>query len=183
MKCSNCNERRCEKCRKYQTECIENNIEYTQVCKFCKIEKPSYKFYMIPNYNLRMMHCIRCHNSMIDERRRGQINVIVKKNLSSRIRFALKAQGTKKDGMSTVKLIGCSTQFLKEHLEKQFQPGMSWENYGMVDGNTMNGWHIDHILPCKSFDLKDPEQVKMCFHYTNLQPMWAPDNIRKGCKV
>jgi len=120
---------------------------------------------------------------MIDERRRGQINVIVKKNLSSRIRFALKAQGTKKDGMSTVKLIGCSTQFLKEHLEKQFQPGMSWENYGMVDGNTMNGWHIDHILPCKSFDLKDPEQVKMCFHYTNLQPMWAPDNVRKGCKV
>lgn len=183
MKCKDCNRRRCQKCLDHQKECIKNNIEYTQVCKFCHIEKPSEQFYMFHDKGYRMMHCVRCHNSMIDERRRHKPNMIAKRNLSGRIRSALKAQGLKKDGMSTVELTGCSTHFLKEHLEKQFKPGMSWDNYGMVDGNTMNGWHIDHILPCKSFDLSDPEQARKCFHYTNLQPMWGPDNIRKGCKV
>jgi HNH endonuclease. len=53
---------------------------------------------------------------------------------------------------------------------------MSWDNYGR------DGWHIDHIRPCASFDLTDPEQQRQCFHYTNLQPLWAADNIRKGAK-
>jgi DNA/RNA endonuclease G (NUC1) len=54
---------------------------------------------------------------------------------------------------------------------------MNWENYGK------NGWHIDHIIPCASFDLTDPKQQKNCFHYTNLQPLWAADNIRKSDKI
>ena len=54
---------------------------------------------------------------------------------------------------------------------------MTWKNYGR------NGWHIDHILPCSSFDLTDPEQRRKCFHYTNLQPLWEIDNIRKSDKV
>lgn len=78
---------------------------------------------------------------------------------------------------STIKLIGCSTSELKNHLEKQFVKGMSWQNYGK------NGWHIDHIKPCTSFDLTDPKQQKLCFHYTNLQPLWASDNISKGNKI
>ena len=61
-----------------------------------------------------------------------------------------------------------------DHLEKQFQPGMSWDNHGY------DGWHVDHIRPCASFDLTDEEQVRKCFHYTNLQPLWAKDNLRKG---
>jgi len=52
---------------------------------------------------------------------------------------------------------------------------MTWSNYG-------KGWHIDHIKPCASFDLSNPEQQKICFHYTNLQPLWAIDNIKKGAK-
>jgi hypothetical protein len=63
---------------------------------------------------------------------------------------------------------------LRQHLEAQFTDGMSWDNYGR------DGWHIDHIRPCASFDLTDPEQQRQCFHYTNLQPLWAADNIRKG---
>jgi len=51
---------------------------------------------------------------------------------------------------------------------------MSWDNYGY------RGWHIDHIRPCASFDLTDPEQQRECFHYTNLQPLWWQDNLRKG---
>lgn len=53
---------------------------------------------------------------------------------------------------------------------------MTWENYGV------HGWHIDHIRPCKSFDLTDPEQQKECFHYTNLQPLWWWENLEKGGK-
>ena len=73
-------------------------------------------------------------------------------------------------------MIGCTIERLRNHLEAQFTDGMSWENYGK------NGWHVDHIRPCASFDLTDPEQQRQCFHYTNLQPLWATDNMRKSAK-
>ena len=52
---------------------------------------------------------------------------------------------------------------------------MSWDNQGE--------WHIDHIIPCASFDLTNEEEQEKCFHYTNLQPLWAIDNMVKGCKI
>ena len=73
--------------------------------------------------------------------------------------------------------------FLVEYLESKFQPGMTWKNYGNPNGDHTNCWHIDHIIPCASFDLSDPEQQVKCFHYTNLQPLWAKDNIRKKDKI
>ena len=73
-------------------------------------------------------------------------------------------------------LLGCDRAFLIKWLEKQFKPGMSWENYGVF------GWHIDHIRPCASFDLSDPKQQSECFHYTNLQPLWWKDNLSKHSK-
>ena len=79
--------------------------------------------------------------------------------------------------MHTLDLLGCSVEELWIHLEKQFTAGMTRENHGR------NGWHIDHIIPCASFDLSDPEQQSQCFHYTNLQPLWAEDNIKKGNKI
>lgn len=75
---------------------------------------------------------------------------------------------------STLKLLGCSFEDCRKHIESQWKEGMTWENYGLY------GWHIDHIKPCASFDLKDPKQQAECFHYTNLQPLWAIDNIKKG---
>ena len=71
------------------------------------------------------------------------------------------------------KLLGCTRKKLIEHLESNFEDGMSWENYGF------EGWHIDHIIPCASFDLTDEEQQKKCFHYTNLQPLWGTENMMK----
>ena len=66
---------------------------------------------------------------------------------------------------STEALLGCSFEYAKSYLEQRFQPGMSWDNYGI--------WHIDNIKPCAQFDLTRPEEQRTCFHITNLQPLWG----------
>ena len=71
-------------------------------------------------------------------------------------------------------MLGADANFVREHLEKQFKPGMSWANH------TKDGWHIDHKIPCASFDLTKPEEQQKCFHYTNLQPLWARENLTKS---
>lgn len=71
---------------------------------------------------------------------------------------------------------GCSIEELCSHIESQFSDGMTWENHGN------KGWHIDHIKPCCAFDLTDPQQQRECFHYSNLQPLWAIDNLKKNGK-
>ena len=95
-------------------------------------------------------------------------------NLRNRINLALYG---KNKSASTQKLIGCTITELFDYLQAQFAEGMTWENHGR------NGWHIDHIRPCASFDLSDPEQQRQCFHYSNLQPLWAADNLSKGSKA
>ena len=78
---------------------------------------------------------------------------------------------------TTNDLLGCDYDHARQHLENQFTDGMAWNNHGVY------GWHIDHIKPCASFDLSEPEQQRACFHYTNLQPLWAKDNIKKSDKI
>lgn len=75
----------------------------------------------------------------------------------------------------TFELVGCTDLELCVHLETQFRPGMTWENYGPV-------WHVDHIKPCASFNLTDPTQQRACFNYKNLQPLFAMENFKKGCR-
>jgi len=95
-------------------------------------------------------------------------------NLRARLWCALNKKRLTKS-TRTFCLVGCSVAFLREHLERQFKVGMSWENYGE--------WHVDHIKPCASFDLSNPEQLHACFHYSNLQPLWAQENQIKSCKL
>lgn len=90
-------------------------------------------------------------------------------NLRTRLYGAVKQQLTGKSN-PTLQLLGCSVEELVNYIEKQFEVGMSWDNYGR------KGWHIDHIKPCNVYDLTDPEQQKQCFHYTNLRPLWAEIN-------
>lgn len=92
-------------------------------------------------------------------------------DLRARLRRAL--HGRAKRG-SAIRDLGCTIPEMKRHLEELFAPGMTWDNH------SLHGWHIDHIKPLASFDLTDPEQFKQAVHYTNLQPLWAGDNIRKG---
>lgn len=101
-------------------------------------------------------------------------NYRIRKSLGSRLTKAVR-RGEKKN--SIVSLIGCTLDELRIHLERQFKPGMSWENYGL------KGWHIDHRVPCNSFDLSKEEEQKACFHFTNLEPLWAFDNLSKNNKL
>lgn len=94
--------------------------------------------------------------------------------LRVRVGDALKNNGTRKAAQTMV-LIGCTIEHLMAHLERQFQPGMTWANQGL--------WHIDHIRPCASFDLTCPEAQRECFNWSNLQPLWAADNLAKSDRL
>lgn len=91
--------------------------------------------------------------------------------LRVRVANALARCGTTK-ASSTAELLGCSWKDFLAHLEKQFLPGMSWAN--------RNRWHLDHIKPCCAFDLTCPQEQRRCFHYSNLRPLWARENLTKS---
>lgn len=168
-------------------ETVDNIIG--KKCCTCKKWKP------LTNYNFDKTHwdklrveCKDCliiwrknnrekisQKYLIYEKKRKANDPIFKlvKTLRSRLNSALKRKNIKK-GFSTMELTGCELNVLKEFLESKFKEGMTWENHGK--------WHIDHINPCCNFDLEDEEEQKKCFHYTNLQPLWAKENLSKGGK-
>ena len=98
----------------------------------------------------------------------------IRASLKTCVHRALRGGGAK--SKSTLGLVGCSVDELRSHLESLWQDGMTWDNYGA------KGWHIDHIIPCAMFDLKHSEEQEVCFHWTNLQPLWAEDNISKSAR-
>jgi hypothetical protein len=97
---------------------------------------------------------------------------IVSDRVRRRINGAFTAYGYKKTSR-TAEIIGCSCEELKLHIESKFQLGMTWEN--------RDQWHIDHIIPLAT--AKTEEDVIRLNHYTNLQPLWAADNLRKSDKL
>ena len=120
----------------------------------------------------------RMHNESIRirtlHRRKVDINYKLLVNLRKRLHCAIR--NNQRSG-SAVRDLGCSIEELKTYLESKFQPGMTWDNWSPT------GWHIDHIVPLKSFDLTDREQLLRACHYTNLQPLWAKGNLKKSNRV
>ncbi len=102
-------------------------------------------------------------------RYRTDIYFKLRHNCRTRIGKVLKG---KWKSASTMRLIGCTIEELWVHLESKFEPWMTRENHGL--------WHVDHIKACSKFDLTDPAQQRKCFHWSNLQPLEAVANIRKG---
>lgn len=96
----------------------------------------------------------------------------VRKNLGKRLWDVLTQAGDHKRS-SVMNYVGCTKDQLMRHLESKFKRGMTWGNYGTY-------WHVDHILPCASFDHTNERQIAQCWHWTNLQPMRATDNIIKS---
>lgn len=169
-----------------------------KTCKKCKQEKPLKEFYKHPGgkygVHSKCISCLRVYykqnasemirkamarrelrkDAYLAYRRsweRSSIQNRLRVNLRSRLRHALK--GNYKTG-STLELLGCSIVDLKQHLEQKFYSGMTWDNYGQ--------WHIDHIIPLCKFDLTNAENLAKACHYTNLQPLWAKDNMIKRGK-
>ena len=113
-------------------------------------------------------------------RRRGQdIGFRLSSCLRGRLCSALRRYLGGSKVVSAVRDLGCSMPEFASYLEKRFEPGMSWDNYG----NKLGCWSIDHVRPLASFDLSDKDQSLQAVHYTNLQPLWHLDNIKKSDKL
>ena len=124
-----------------------------------------------PAYRASMRKYFRDHKR---ERERNDPVYRLTQRLRSAISHAMRG---KKKIRGLEKYLGCSVAFFRKYLEQRFCDGMSWDNYGVF------GWHIDHVLPCSSFNLSLKSEQAKCFHYTNFQPLWRGDNMAKRDKV
>ena len=178
-------------------ECVSRKKKLptdSKICTECKISKGLHEFNIRRSGRLgKSSICKSCFSIKLKnykiknkEKYRKYANDYKKKtkasnplfklvcNMRCRIYDFLNGRKIQKNNTSFV-IIGCTPQELKLHLENQFKPGMSWENY------SYEIWHVDHIIPLCSAKNED-EIYKLC-HYTNLQPMWAKDNMKKGSKI
>jgi hypothetical protein len=124
------------------------------------------------------------HRESMRRRRkqRMQSDPVFKTAIAMRRRFYMAVRNQVYDGWNirsgeAVRLLGCTMAEFVSRIESMWMPGMTWSNW------SIDGWHIDHIVPLAAFDLSDEEQRKKACHYTNLRPLWAKENLAKGSKV
>ena len=129
-----------------------------------------------PDYN-KNYHKKNKEKRTIDARIKRQTNFLRRTidNIRHRIYMIYKSKNVQKSKKS-LDIIGCTPEFLRDHLEHKFKEGMTHENYGY------KGWHIDHIIPLASAGY-DSEKIEKLFHYTNLQPLWWWENLSKADKI
>lgn len=152
----------CSECRKLHTKTYLE--KYSEQLKYRK-----------KKYYLENKEKIREYKREWERKRRNDGSLFkIKQLIRHRINVFFKTRKTNKNN-KTFDIIGCSPEFLKEYIEKQFKEGMTWDNYGIY------GWHIDHIIPLSS--AKDEEETYKLCHYTNLQPLWAQENLSKGDRI
>lgn len=164
---------RCKACE--TTNVIRVAPSYTgfKECAQCKCTAPLRKFVVDTRRKEgRGSWCKKCDYKKRLDRLHATPELRIVENLRRRTRAVL--EGINKSD-NTLSLIGCSPIQLKRYLESLFTDKMDWNNYGK--------WHIDHIIPCSFYDLTSIAEQHRCFHYTNLQPLWAKDNLQKGNKV
>lgn len=158
-------------CKKCQVIYYNNNIE-----KLKKRRKERYLEYSELELNRNKKYYINNRLTIIENlkvKRKTDHHFRLKNNVRSRIIQYLKSCGLHKDN-KTFDIVGCSPEFLREYIENKFTDGMSWELMGKYI-------HLDHIIPLSSANSKE-EVYKLC-HYTNLQPLWSEDNLRKGKNI
>lgn len=147
---------------KWQRENVEKMREYNRIC-YLKHKKER-ALYMENNRDR--------YRNWVNNHYKSNINHKLRILISGRMREKLK----KDKSDNTINLLGCSIKYFKNYIKSLFQEGMIWDNYGLKK------WHLDHIIPCSKFELKNSEEQEVCFHYTNYQPLWAKDNLIKNNK-
>lgn len=169
-----------DKKREYNKQYSEKNKE--------QISKQKKEYYILNQEQKREYECKRRKNKEVQAyrkkyakdyqitRRKNDLNFRLTCSLRTRLWNAL--HGKFKTG-SFIKDLGCTIDELKIYLEQQFKDGMTWNNYGNKEGQ----WSLDHIIPLSRFDLTIREQFLKAAHYTNLQPMWHIENIKKNNKI
>jgi hypothetical protein len=177
-------ERHCEKTRIWIKENPEKQREYYRRYREANREKcrEGYRRYYEANRERRLEENrtwreANTKKRATDRRNRYAADQGFRVAIIFRVRFSrwFKAQGLKKDS-SVLSAVGCTAEELIAHLESQFQPGMNWDNWAY------DGWHIDHKIPLASAG-DDIEAMMKLWHYTNLQPLWAEENLSKGAKA
>jgi len=176
-------EKRKETIKNWYNKNPNYNKEYYS-SNFVEINKKNKEWYYlnIEKHKENSKKWDELNKEKIKEYRNNRIKIIrktdpignLKLNIRTRTYNILKTKNIKKQN-KTFDIIGCTSEFLKEYLEKQFKDGMTWDNYGK------NGWHVDHIIPLSSG--KNEEEVYKLCNYTNLQPLWAEENLSKGNKI
>lgn len=163
--CKDCNSKLCKEYKKKNKNIIS---EYNKKYKSEHVnEIKEYNF----NYNIKNRKTIQTrHTKYLREKRKNDINYKLAINSRNKIKKTIKT------GYSSFELLGCSPEFLKKWLEFNFKPDMTFENYGTL-------WHIDHVVPCYHFNLENNDELKECFHWTNLQPLYAKNNLSKKNKI
>lgn len=158
-----------KKCREYYSKnkelFAETNRRYR---RNLSEEKRQEKAIKKKEYRAKSRHLI---NKQEKEYLQKNITAKLARMIRCRTRTVIKKENRKG---SAITALGCSIEDFKLYISKLFTEGMSWENYGI------KGWHLDHIIPLSMFDFtKEGEYEKAC-HYTNLQPLWAKENLSKG---
>jgi hypothetical protein len=125
-------------------------------------------------YKKNHAKCIQAGVKYTRNRRKTDITFRLRALLNNRTRIAITSNLKQS---STIKLLGCTILQARKYIESQFKPGMNWSNHSLT------GWHIDHKLPCAAFDLTKESEQRKCFHYTNLQPLWAHENLSKSDNI
>ncbi len=95
--------------------------------------------------------------------------------IKGRVRAMMKIRGAKTQSKYQY-LFGCTFEEFTAHIQRNWKDGMGWNNYG----RGADKWNLDHVRPLSSFDLLDEEQRRLAFHFSNIEPSWAIDNIRKN---
>jgi hypothetical protein len=179
----------CKKCGGEKNLCEFNKDKYSSDglryrCRECTSKE--YRKYYYNNRNCEIERQVNyqiSNTEQVKKKRRERhhkkyntdILYKIKINLRNRVKLFLISKNFNSGINDTFKIVGCTPDELKKHIESKFIEGMSWENY------SHNGWHIDHIIPLSSANTYD-ETIKLC-HYTNLQPLWCEENYKKGNKI
>lgn len=152
----------------------EHSQEYKDRKKEWRAEHPEREKETRAKYNKENKEKLNeYHRKWKETKRNTDVNYRLQSNLSRRIRYELNTLLQGKKAKRTTEYIGCTIDDLKLHLEKKFVSDMTWENYG-------SAWHIDHILPCSSWNFQDSFECACCWNYRNLQPMFASENQSKN---